>query len=169
MERNQLIISHIPLVERLAKYKKRAVPSCIHLEDLIAAGNLGLTKAAHNYREEEGQFENFAIKRILGEMTDYLREIGYCRGGGRQGGWTPFVMISLERLKCDLPYEDEPIEDSFEEVTKILPQLGKLMMRWYYMDGLTCKQIGERLGVSESRVSQMLKEHKRSISESVAA
>ena len=54
-------------------------------------------------------------------------------------------------------------EDFFEFATKVLNAIGKKVIRLYYIEGKSMKEIGEILNVSESRVSQIMKEYLRQI------
>ena len=49
----------------------------------------------------------------------------------------------------------EPLTDS-----------GRRLMQWYFMDGLNLKQIGIKLGVTESRASQLISQCKKEIRKS---
>ncbi|MFC2555229.1 MAG: sigma-70 family RNA polymerase sigma factor, partial [Lautropia mirabilis] len=65
-----------------------------------------------------------------------------------------------QMLPDDAPTPDRRLEDArFREslVAAIdgLPEREKLLMNLYYVEELTLKEIGEVLGVTESRVSQL--------------
>jgi RNA polymerase sigma factor (sigma-70 family) len=51
--------------------------------------------------------------------------------------------------------EDEGFKQALASAIQVLPQKEQLMMSLYYSDELNLKEIGEILGVSESRVSQI--------------
>ena len=51
--------------------------------------------------------------------------------------------------------EDEGFRDKLQKTIGALPETEMLMMSLYYGDGLNLKEVGEVLGVSESRVSQI--------------
>jgi RNA polymerase sigma factor for flagellar operon FliA len=67
-------------------------------------------------------------------------------------------------LEEALPHEGESIQDILENEDEIrrvssslrkLPQRETQVLSLYYYEGLTLKEIGHVLGVSESRVSQI--------------
>lgn len=65
---------------------------------------------------------------------------------------------SLEDEKMSDPasqFDKQEIKGRVVHAIKELPDREQLMISLYYNDGLTMKEIGEVLGVSESRVSQM--------------
>lgn len=51
--------------------------------------------------------------------------------------------------------EDDGFKQALASAIQVLPQKEQLMMSLYYSDELNLKEIGEVLGVSESRVSQI--------------
>lgn len=52
-------------------------------------------------------------------------------------------------------FESEEIKDILAGAIERLPEREKLVIALYYYEGLTLKEIGEVLGVTESRVSQL--------------
>lgn len=154
-KRNELISQHISLVHRLAKLHKSKILylSQVTLDDLIAAGNLGLVEAAENYNEEMGcSFAAFAQKRIFGEMCN---EIGRHSHGPKGGSFV--VYASIETTEFSHPsYEEDFEETIFETVSKVLTKREAAVVWWYFVDEMTYKQIGEKIGVRESRVCQIL-------------
>lgn len=52
-------------------------------------------------------------------------------------------------------FEDEEIKDILAEAIDRLPERERTVVTLYYYEGLTLKEIGEILGVTESRVSQL--------------
>ena len=51
--------------------------------------------------------------------------------------------------------EDQELRDVMRSEIKRLPEREKLVLSLYYDEGLTLAEIGEVLGVTESRVSQI--------------
>lgn len=73
--RDQIIISHQPLVRRIARIYARGN---IAIESLISAGNIALIKATDRYRMQDGaKFSTYAYAIIAGEMKHYIRDIGW--------------------------------------------------------------------------------------------
>lgn len=65
----QLLERGAPMVERIAKRIRGGLDSSYQLEDLIAAGQVGLLQAARRYDPSHGiAFEAFAYHRIQGEI-----------------------------------------------------------------------------------------------------
>lgn len=73
--REELILSHMPQVELLARRLHRRCPQ-VELDDLISAGTLGLIQATDRFDESKGcLLKTIADHRIRGAMLDYLRQI----------------------------------------------------------------------------------------------
>lgn len=88
----------------------------------------------------------------LEEYRDQSRELSYCR------------LTSLDDspvgVESDEPdplarLEDSSLKRQLVDAIKALPEREALMMSLYYGDELNLKEIGEVMGVSESRVSQI--------------
>lgn len=77
-ERNRLVLSHLPLVRRIARAMHPALPPSVDIDDLIQAGSVGLIDAAQRFQVERGlQFKTYAEKRIRGTILDSLREVDW--------------------------------------------------------------------------------------------
>ena len=72
--KDQLLMTHMPLVKRLAHHMKAKLPPSVEVDDLIQAGMIGLLDAISRYEETHGaMFETYAVLRIRGAMLDELR------------------------------------------------------------------------------------------------
>ena len=76
----KLVLDHLALVERLAKHVAKSLPAWVEMDELVAAGNMGLCEAASKYRPELGiSFQHFAFKIIRGRIVDGYRGRNYPR------------------------------------------------------------------------------------------
>lgn len=72
----QLVLSHMPMVKRVAIHLKGRIPPLLDLDELIQVGMLGLIEAARGYDARRGiPFEHFALSRVRGAMLDELRRV----------------------------------------------------------------------------------------------
>jgi RNA polymerase sigma factor (sigma-70 family) len=152
MNRNDLTNNHQRLVSIQAKKQKRKTPY-IPFDELVSAGNLGLMRAAASYDESKGAFAPYACKCIMGSIKDSLYEQQHW------GKWKSahVTMISLEECSdLELPYYDN--QQGFEEIIEVLNPLEQTIMRLYFVDSFNCKQIGLRLGRTESWVAKSKKQ-----------
>jgi RNA polymerase sigma factor (sigma-70 family) len=75
-----LISEHLHLVRMIAGRAARRLPACIDMDEMVAAGNLGLVEAALRY--DRGLHPNFAVYcrwRIWGAIVDSFRGSQYPR------------------------------------------------------------------------------------------
>lgn len=138
-ERNDLICRHLSLADRIAASQFKKTPKSVYFEDLKSAALLGLTEAASNYKGTI-PFENFAMYRIFGEIKDYLRSLAWKQG--KNVGEVEVVT---------------PIRINFEEEIDGLTEIRKKILRFYYKDELTLKEISERVSLSVSGVHTVIK------------
>jgi RNA polymerase sigma factor for flagellar operon FliA len=85
-KRNALVVAHLGLVPPIARYQKTKLPASFELEDLIAAGNIGLIDAAGKWRAKfRVPFPGYARIRIKGAILSSVR----------RHEWTNATMLSL--------------------------------------------------------------------------
>jgi RNA polymerase sigma factor for flagellar operon FliA len=61
----------------------------------------------------------------------------------------------LPHATADLPGSDDDIPEGFLRAVRELPERDQIVVALYYWDRLTLAEIGQVLGVSESRISQL--------------
>jgi RNA polymerase sigma factor for flagellar operon FliA len=72
--RDELILSHLPLVRHIIGKLAAELPPGVDIENLESAGTLGLVEAANNFDAERGtQFKTYAYTRVYGAVIDELR------------------------------------------------------------------------------------------------
>jgi len=157
-ERDTLILDYLPLANKLAWEKKKKVPPCVDIDELKSAAYMGLVKAANRFRSEcKVPFSTYARFRICGEILDYLRELMWDRKA---------KIRTLEHeilgILC-YNYENSNTEEFFEKVTKFLNAIGRRVVMLYYVDNRTLKEIAGVLNLTESRISQILKQSREKI------
>jgi len=162
----QLVEQYVPLANKLAFQKKRTLPRHIDVEDLRSAAYFGLVEAASRYNPERGvAFSTFAYPRISGAIHDFLRQEGY----GKRGEISHVISLNGEadgegELQDLLRAKPERNDEEFLEVVSFdLGAQAKEVLRLYFIDEHSMKEVGERFGVSESRVSQLIKRYKKRI------
>ena len=76
LNREALILDHLPQVRLIARRAHLRCPASVELEDLISAGTLGLIQAVDRYKPERGfLLKTLAEHRIRGASLDYLRQL----------------------------------------------------------------------------------------------
>ncbi|NUM89179.1 MAG: FliA/WhiG family RNA polymerase sigma factor [Bdellovibrionales bacterium] len=202
-----LIREHIPLVRRMARALAARLPHSVDVEDLVAAGLMGLSQAIERFDPRKANsFVSFARFRIRGAMMDELRAEDWVpkkvrhqvnrleqllfrkdREGARKElgltqkkfqeleshastlramGQDTTVVLEDERTSVieNLPdTHDDPfaevcrhsLEAAVREALRQLPEKEAAVLRLSYFEELNLKEIGQRLGISESRVCQL--------------
>lgn len=152
-ERNELVINYIPLANKIANQKNKLTPKCVSLEELKSAAYFGLLDAANKFNPEANcSFATYAKFRIIGEIKDYLRK----------GAKSIFCKIE----DYEFSYDDSDYYnnlDLFSIVCSFLDCTGQKIIKMYYIEDRSMKQIGCELRLSESRVSQMISGYKKII------
>ena len=164
----ELVERYIPLANKLAYKKKRSLPNFVDVEELKSAAYLGLVEAASRFDPERGvAFSTFDYPRVFGAIQDYLREQGW----GKKTEPKSAVSLDSEMdagegcaLKDLIEAKPERNDDEFiEVVTQNLDKQAKAVLRHYFVDAYSMKEVGEKFGVSESRISQLIKRYKDQI------
>ncbi len=153
-------------------------------EDLVAWGVLGLVQAARRFRDDAGApFGAYAARRVRGQVLDALRERDPLTRSARRAYRAareqdadlpqPVVEVSLDRcLIAGLEtaawgalgaaeggagrsrYRSEQWQHVAREL-KHLDPLERKVLVLSYARGLTLKEIGARIGLSESGVCRL--------------
>lgn len=176
---DERILAHLGFARAVAS---RALdPRCrgADREDLIAAGIVGLVQAAHRYRGDLGaSFGAYAARRVRGQVLDALRDRDPLTRSARRAYREaqrlaedlppPYVEISLDRLAelgdGGIAAPDAAVaggshhDPRWQCVARELRALTKLERRVVvlsYGRGLTLREIGAQVGLSESGVCRV--------------
>src|SRR5215212_3925591 len=182
--RERLVLAYAPLVKYVAGRMSSGLPSHVEEADLISYGLLGLISAIERFEpEREIKFETFAVTRIKGSIIDELRSLDWVPRSVRTKAReieranaklehelhrAPTDQEMAQQLGVDVEEIQEPqaldpamemdtteMKDRLADAIARLPEREKLVVALYYYENLTLREIGEVLGVTESRVSQL--------------
>ena len=172
------IIAHLQFARAVAS--RSIDPRCrgADREDLIAWGLVGLVQAARRYRGDRGaSFGAYAARRVRGQILDALRErdpltrsarraYRAAQRAGEEGGTAapaaspPYVEVSLDRIG-DVPEVHRAPEHRDERwplvagALRDLAPLERRVLVLSYGRGLTLREIGGEIGLSESGVCRL--------------
>lgn len=158
-----LVTENVALAHWVAKTYCAGIRCLDQLEDIRSAALLGLVKAARTYdpeyRTTQGQavkFSTYATFCIRQALNHHHRQRKRAQP------------LSLDAAEVENPallaVEDPPNDhqDEAENVFRLLAMAGlsdrhREALHLYYMEGMSVEEVGCRLGVSKTRVQQIIK------------
>jgi RNA polymerase sigma factor for flagellar operon FliA len=182
VSRNEALLAYYPMVTRIAHRAAATygLPVGLEASDLVSAGIIGLAEAWERYDTSRGvAFEAYAVPRIRGAVIDAIRASDWvprkARQRSRRTGESLAVLVSLdgghtgddaeshgaERLADDgapVPGAELLAAERRQELVATLtglPEREKMIVTQHYFHGVQLAEIARRLGVTESRVSQL--------------
>lgn len=180
-DRNEMLLEYYPMVRRIAHRAAATygLPSGVEAADLVSAGVIGLAEAWDRYDPERGvAFEAFCVPRVKGAVVDAIRASDWvprkARQRSRRTGEPVAVLVSLDggrNDETDGTSAERIADHSCPEpglallgverrqelmiVLNKLPDREKLIITLHYFHGVQLAEIARKLGVTESRVSQL--------------
>lgn len=126
--RDEAVIKYYPLVRHTAYRLAARLPNTIGLEDLCAAGVIGLMDAITKYDPSQSvSFENYAKIRIRGAMLDEIRSMDWIPRSLRQkSSEVEKVCAALEKKLGRFPEDEEIAAElgvDLEEYFELLDRL----------------------------------------------
>jgi RNA polymerase sigma factor (sigma-70 family) len=165
-----LVTAHLPLAKKVAAAMARRMP--LPREDIESAAMLGLVQAARAYDATRGSFEGFATVRIRGAIQDEARAVDplgrehrKAVKAGRPGAHAP-VHVDIHDVATQVSGEvgstvaEWTSAQHLREMLRHLPKRLQVVVRRSFLDEATLSEIGDELGVTESRACQLLTEAK---------
>ena len=137
----------LPFVYWMAWRLAKALPSHVEVDDLIQEGVLGLMQALAKFDPRQNvTVTSYVGYRVRGAMIDSLRAMDAVLG--RSEELTGYEKPAEENESTK---ETAILADAIEQ----LPERGRRVLSLYYYGELRMKDIGARLGFSESRACQV--------------
>jgi RNA polymerase sigma factor (sigma-70 family) len=153
----KLIVDYIPLANKLAWQKSMTTPKSVTFDELKSAAYMGLVDAAIKFKPALGSFSNYAKIRISGSIKDHLKHL------------SNYGSVRPVREDDGLFHVNDEIltNDFFDFAASKLEESDGNLLKMYYVEQKTLKEIGATKGVGESRVSQIISKCHRKLRRSM--
>lgn len=183
-ERDEQIVSLLPLVHRMAGKTQRRFGTLVDFDDLYQEGCIGAIAAVDSWDGRFGTLEGWASIRVEGRMVDYVRHTT-----GRSEGMNT-VRRAIPVDTSDVGVEarmvgDEPgyagVDDEAmtrwllgRAVPELLRAIGipardQMLVRAFLASGKSFVELGVDYGLTGSRVAQIVNHARRLIAPDLAA
>ena len=167
------------LLTKIAAKLRFRLPPCVDVDDLTGAGSIGLAQAAVAFDSgRRVKFATYAGRRVYGAMLDWLREIDWVprlerrrsKVDGRRLIGTRSLSSSIagcgDAEAADLLAADGGADgtvaaerrDLVGRLTAGFTRSERMAFELYWFEGQTMREVGRAIGMSESRVSQVMAE-----------
>lgn len=169
--RNALIEWYLPWLQRVATAMHRSLPRSagLDVDDLVSDAMPGMIRALERFELDRGlKFTTFALLRVKGGIVDALRERDWVPRLERQRHGNGDAIVQVTTLDTqasdhsegwqEATYDDpDPRGDDFwRHVCRGLSCRDRLILMLYWRLEMTMRDVGDHLGLSESRVSQIM-------------
>ena len=159
----------------LRRIASKFVKNGFDLEDLISVAYLGYADALEKFDESKGiQFKSYAERRISGTIMDYIRS--NIPGKRSMRGDDRPVIESFDEIMSSTPENPhrlylslvhktsdagEPVDfllmKQVKDAVEALPERERDIVTRYFWGDQRMDEIGLEIGITESRVSQIIK------------
>jgi RNA polymerase sigma factor FliA len=175
-ERNKIVEQYVNLVGSIAV---KRLTKDYEQEDLFQEGMVGLILAIDKYEPDKGPFDKFVKLYIERMIFDYKLNSGLIRKPRRIpkkqkntkrvpeiDSYEKIIFVTdgkvvklIDTFQSENNFDGLILKDLANELNKLIRSFSnkeKYVLKAYYKDRLSMKEIGTVIGVNESRVSQIL-------------
>lgn len=161
MQKSALVLNNLDLAGKAAGYMARRVFSnVLDKDDYRQEATVALIRCARRHDPDRStRFRAWALNRMKWSILDAVRAMHKTRYYGATT--VPVTEEVIDRLVWDGVHDRTvglEIGQILERAIHELPKALRLAVIQYYYEGMRMREIGQILGVNESRVSQMLTE-----------
>lgn len=161
--REQLVLQNMLFAKKLVYEKKKVLPKFVDEEELLSAAYVGLVEAASRYNFDMNiSFTTFAYPRVHGAIYDYLRQ-SCAQHKNSLSLDSTFTQDGEQTIGDILAARPVRNTDLFDMISAEFGEQAKDVLHLYFVERFSMKEIGKKFGVSEGRISQLIKQYKRDI------
>jgi RNA polymerase sigma factor for flagellar operon FliA len=164
-------VAGMTLVKQIAASVARRLPSHIDRDELVSLGALGWAEARARFDQSRGvPFAGYAATRIRGAILDGLRAVDTLSRGDRKRAKAD-PSPTAPRIVNDPATVDAAVADEADASEVLqhvqmqkelgaaleqLPARDRYILKRHFFDDVPMRAIGVELGVTESRISQIV-------------
>ncbi len=127
-------------------------------DDLESEARIAFIECLKTWDPRRGELWPYVSLRLKGSMQDYLRK----RGGDPVAGLYEFITsaanVYMAFNRKEIVHEEVDKLLHIDSAMKDFPEKEQAVIRGYYKDDKTFKEIGKDIGLSESQVSRICKD-----------
>jgi RNA polymerase sigma factor (sigma-70 family) len=126
-------------------------------DDLISEAKIAFIDTLKTWDPRKGALWSYVSVRLKGAMQDYLRKRGSDPVTGIYEFITSSANIYMAFNREDIVHEESDASITVESAMKHLSESEKAVIKGYYNQDKTFKEIGKEVNLSESQVSRIAK------------
>ncbi len=126
-------------------------------DDLISEAKIAFIDTLKTWDPRKGALWSYVSIRLKGAMQDYLRKRGADPVTGIYEFITSAANIYMAFNREDIVHEESDASITVESAMKHLSESEKAVIKGYYNQDKTFKEIGKEVKLSESQVSRIAK------------
>ena len=127
-------------------------------DDLTSEAKIAFMDALKTWDPRKGELWSYISVRLKGSMQDYLRKRGNDPVAGLYEWITSAANVYLAFNKSSVHHEKVDEILHIDSAVQKLSDKEQLVVKKYYKEDKTFKEIGKEIGLSESQVSRICKE-----------
>ena len=164
-------VAGMKLVRQIAASVARRLPTHIERDELVSLGALGWVEARTRFDAARGvPFAGFAAQRIRGAILDGLRASDTLSRGERKRAkadheptapriFSDDALVAAAvtpEAGADGEMMQEELLEELRAALATLPERDRYIVQRHFIDEVSLKNIGAELGVTESRICQLV-------------
>lgn len=148
--------SMVATIQALASSLRARTPYWLDKDDLLQEGMIGWMRAVRTFdSRRDTQFKTYAQPCIHGAMLDALRRWNNTRRHNTYSVREARLALYNWEATPEQDFEATEVRVAVQEACAALPAQQQAVLRLSYTEGLTQEEVGARLHLTPSRISQI--------------